>query len=216
MTQPQPLPAAIASTNAPDNNIRIGKVTQTAPLIVSVQGGDVVSPGVLNYANFTVGDIVALVRQDQSWLVLGTTAPGDITLATGQVNYAAATGADTTASGTASELDNARVTWVKRLGTTKARVDFSASCYTTVAATGVMFAMQFMTDPVAGAGPTVNGPAMVINTATEHTMMSSHGLVSGLAAGTYIMRPLWWRTSGTGTLTTDANDWLSYIVSEVN
>lgn len=65
-------PLAISQANAPDNRMRIGTVSTVNPLEVNVQGEVVRSPGVVDRSTgFTIGDVVALLRQDQTWLVLG-------------------------------------------------------------------------------------------------------------------------------------------------
>ncbi len=65
-------PLAISQANAPDNRMRIGTVSSVNPFTVNVQGENVVNPGVVDRSSgFTVGDVVALLRQDQTWLVFG-------------------------------------------------------------------------------------------------------------------------------------------------
>jgi hypothetical protein len=65
-------PLAIAQANAPDNRMRIGIVSSVNPFEVNVQGEVVRGPGVIDRSRgFVVGDVVALLRQDQTWLVLG-------------------------------------------------------------------------------------------------------------------------------------------------
>lgn len=59
-----------------NNNIRVGVVTATSPLEVSLNGGRVMTPGRLASYTPGVGDIVAMVRQDSTWLVLGEIMAG--------------------------------------------------------------------------------------------------------------------------------------------
>jgi hypothetical protein len=216
MTQPvQELPVAITVTSRPDNNVRIGVVTQSAPLKVNVQGGDVVSPGVIAGAHFAVGTNVALLRQDQSWLVLGAIASSSSTASTGQAIYAAFTGADATVGAGFGELDTARMTWVKRLDTTRVRIDLSVSSFSTAVTTAVEFGVQLL-DSTSTSVAIIVGPNLFFNIANTHLATSSFGVASGIPAGTYTVLPVWRRVSGAGTVTTDANDWLSYAVSEVD
>lgn len=76
------LPDAITDVLPPDNMVRMGVVTATNPLTVSMQGGLVKSPGRLGSYGPMVGDNVVLLRQDASWLVAGdvfsntSTVPG--------------------------------------------------------------------------------------------------------------------------------------------
>ncbi len=209
-----PYNKAVVDTLPSDNELRIGTVSQVAPLTISIQGGDVITPGVLFAANFSVGDVVAALRQDSTWLILGPVATSDLDVITGPVSFAGATGGDSTASASFSELGNAQQTFVKRFQNTRLRVDFAASCFTTAVNTAVEFGLQLLINS-SGGGLVSTGPAMLINNANEHLMMTNFSFLSGVSAGTYSIRPLWRRTSGAGTLTTDANDWLTYAVQEV-
>lgn len=65
--------AAEVGNLAPDNGLRVGKVVQVVPLIVNVAGGMVEGAGSL--ASVAVGDSVSLMRQGQTWLVLGVVSP---------------------------------------------------------------------------------------------------------------------------------------------
>jgi len=208
-------PDAITDALPPDDRLRIGKVKQVAPLLVDVQGGDVITPGVLNYANFTVGDTVSLLRQDQSWLVLGTNASSNDAVLTGQVSVSMNPGADTTAVGTFGNFGvGTSTTFTKRLSTTKLRIDFSASCFATGASAGARFGMDVFNSANAYQFTMCQ---MFINNIGEHLMFAGGGLFTGVAAGTYTLQPLWLRYSGAGTLNSVAtDDWLTYIVSEVN
>lgn len=66
------LAGAVAGLS-PDSGIRVGKVTQVVPLKVNVGGGEVEEAGSLAYV--AVGDSVAMIRQGQTWLVLGVVSP---------------------------------------------------------------------------------------------------------------------------------------------
>lgn len=207
-------PAAITDALPPDDRLRIGVVSQVAPLEVDVEGTPVRTPGVLNWANFSVGDTVALLRQDQSWLVLGVVAPSSFATMTGQVAFSNTPGADTTAGAAYSNLGVATVTtFTKRVAGSKLRIDFSCSCFTTAVTTSVQFGMDVFNSSNAYQ-PTM--ARMLINTANEHTMVVGGTLLTGVAPGTYSVQPLWLRFSGAGTLTTNADDWMTYFVSEVN
>lgn len=65
-------PGAISASMPPDDRLRIGVVTSTDPLIVDVQGA-LIQPGHLGTYAPAIGEPVALLRQDQSWLALGNT-----------------------------------------------------------------------------------------------------------------------------------------------
>lgn len=84
MTEPLPAvdPLATAIVDAPpapgtDTGVRVGTMQTASPLTVALQGGQVVSPGILTgVAPPAVGQAVALLRQDNSWLMLGPLRPG--------------------------------------------------------------------------------------------------------------------------------------------
>jgi hypothetical protein len=83
MTGPdQILIAALADAPATpgtgtDNTVRVGVVSAASPFTVAIQGGTVVQPGLLNGALAAVGDTVALLRQDSTWLCLGKIVSGN-------------------------------------------------------------------------------------------------------------------------------------------
>jgi hypothetical protein len=65
-------PLAIAQANSPDNRMRIGIVSSVVPFDIDVSGEPVHNPGVVDRSfGFAVGDVVALLREGQTWLVLG-------------------------------------------------------------------------------------------------------------------------------------------------
>lgn len=67
------------------NGMRTATVTAISPLTISVSGGEF-SSGVGTLGSYLpkVGDVVAVFRQDSSWLVLGSTSPG-VMIETGSV-----------------------------------------------------------------------------------------------------------------------------------
>lgn len=75
MSQPD-LTLAISQTMPPDSGVRVGTVTSVYPLKINLQGGSVENAGCLESYTPAIGDVVAMIRQDATWLVLGrTTAP---------------------------------------------------------------------------------------------------------------------------------------------
>lgn len=68
-----PYNEAVHEVLPPDDNMRIGVVTRVANgLLVNVQGADVAAGHLGSYGP-VLGDNVALLRQDETWLVLGST-----------------------------------------------------------------------------------------------------------------------------------------------
>lgn len=70
-------PEAIANQMPPDDRLRIGIVTNVSPVRVSVQGVELPGNAVGSYTP-VLGDNVAVLRQDNTWLVLGKTSSSDI------------------------------------------------------------------------------------------------------------------------------------------
>lgn len=68
------LPDAITDALPPDDRMRIGTITSVNPTIVTVQGSEI-SASPVNTVNLNVGDTVAVLRQDASWLILGEPIP---------------------------------------------------------------------------------------------------------------------------------------------
>jgi hypothetical protein len=64
------LPGQIASPLSA-HGVRIGKVVTTSPLTINVAGGIFEAGRLASYTTINVGDIVAVSRQENSWLVLG-------------------------------------------------------------------------------------------------------------------------------------------------
>jgi hypothetical protein len=85
MTGPdQGIVAAIANAPATpgtgtDNTVRVGVVATVSPLTISLQGGTVVRPGRIFGLSLAVGNNVALVRQDNTWVVLGRVVDETVT-----------------------------------------------------------------------------------------------------------------------------------------
>jgi hypothetical protein len=56
----------------PDSvGVRVGKILTTSPLVVSLGGGVINTPGRLASYTPVAGHVVALIRQDSTWLILG-------------------------------------------------------------------------------------------------------------------------------------------------
>jgi hypothetical protein len=68
-----PLSAALAAQSQGPNltTVRTGVVTGVNPLVLDVQGASIVNAGWLDSYEPVVNDVVAVLVQDQTWLVLG-------------------------------------------------------------------------------------------------------------------------------------------------
>jgi hypothetical protein len=67
------IPSAVTSVLPPDNELRIGTVTGISPFAVSVEGATINAAGRLASYGPVLGEPVALLRQDGTWLALGAT-----------------------------------------------------------------------------------------------------------------------------------------------
>lgn len=211
MTFPQRISAAMPA----DNEQVVGIVASLNPLTVNVRGGTVVNPGTLGSYVPGVGDTVQMLRQDATWLVLGASGSGaDATLTTAGFNDDSI--ADTTAAVNYTNVDGVRFDFLKRFNSTRVRVDLSVSCYTTAVTTKVQFGCDFINVTATPPSPRVDLAAMLINTANEHTMISSSAVFSGFGAALYAVQLLWLRVSGAGTLTINSDDWVSLLVTEIS
>lgn len=63
---------AIMEAMPSNNEMRISTITSISPLQISVQGGEVTAGKLASYAPI-IGDTVAVLRQDATWLILGST-----------------------------------------------------------------------------------------------------------------------------------------------
>jgi NAD(P)H-hydrate repair Nnr-like enzyme with NAD(P)H-hydrate epimerase domain len=206
---------AVAGAVPSDNELVSAVVASVNPLAVNVRGALVTrSLGVLGSYVPAVGDNVQVMRQDASWLILGVGnngVDGTLTLA----NYNS-TAAATTILAAFSNVNPARFTWTKRFASTKARVDLAVSCFSTAVTTKPRFGVDFINASPSSPSPRVNMAEMLINAANDHTTIAAHDAFSGFAAGTYTVQLLWLRVSGAGTLTINADDWVSLMVTEVS
>jgi hypothetical protein len=206
---------AVDGVLPPDNELVTGIVSAVSPLTVLIRGAGVTgSLGVLGSYVPAVGDNVQVLRQDATWLVLGVSSAGT-NVAGAAGNYNNNTAAATTILGTFSNVNPVRFDWTKRFAGTRVRVDLAASCFTTAINTKVRFGVDFINTAVSPSSPRRNIFEMLINPANDHTPMSGLDVFSGFAAATYGVQLIWLRVSGAGTLTINADDWVSLMVTEV-
>lgn len=67
--------AAAVNEKEEGNNVRVGTVKSLVPLKIDVGGGSLDASGVLGSYVPELEDVVACLRQDSTWLVLGVVAP---------------------------------------------------------------------------------------------------------------------------------------------
>lgn len=114
----------------------------------------------------------------------------------------------TTSSSFADTATGSSVSFTKVDGASRIRVDFHATCYVTAFSGVVEFAVR------------INGTdyavvKMNVQTTSVHKQLSGVAVISSIGAGTYTVQGRWRRVSGSGTVTVDANDWLSFAVAEI-
>jgi hypothetical protein len=149
-------PEAIVSQMPPDDELVIGTVTSGNPLTVNVRGGSV-QPGRLSTTGLTVGDPVALIRQDATWLALGKMIAGT------------ATGLSLTSLQMSTQGPGA-------LGLVAAEADVPGTTitFTTTAPNALVFAIWFG-----------DYEAIAANTATGVTMLRLDGVTLSSPAATW-------------------------------
>lgn len=204
---------------------RVGKLIgrdKAVGTVVSVQGdalrARVVMDGsaqdmpvkVLGHAEPQAGDRVVLVLVDGAWCVIDAYAqrwPESQGL-----NQQL--GADTTTSATFATLASTpSFTFTKRWDATRVCVRGDMQAFSTVNSTIVVIGVRFTdADAVVTEFHIVR---QYWSTAFIHTGFGGTKYCSGLVAGVYTVVPLWARWSGTGTITTNTDDWISYSAAEV-
>jgi hypothetical protein len=126
------------------------------------------------------------------------------------VSIGNATGAGTTTSATyANVAATSSFTFAKLSSSTGLYVPISLICYaatnTAVARLGVL--IDGVDYDLVGSYP--------FGVAGQQQCVSGGDTISGIAAGVYTIQARWLRVSGSGTLTTDANGWISLSATEV-
>lgn len=208
------LAGAVEDALPPDNEMVGGVVTAISPLRVLVRGADVNNPGTLGSYIPSVGDPVQMLRQDSTWLCLGSSVSGiDAT------NTAAFFNDNTVVVSTAgaayTNVTGASFAFTKRLDNSRVRVDVNVSAFLSVATnTKPRYGLDFIS---LSGGPSVRVDVMemLINPLSQHTMISGGALYGGIPADDYTVQLLWLRVSGGGTLNINNDDWVSVIVTEV-
>lgn len=203
---------AVGDVLPSDNELILATVLSVDPLRVDNRGASSPS-GVLGSYVPAVGDPVVVLRQDATLVTLGASVSGvDATNTFNGFNGAPA--GDTTVLGTYTNFDSVSFPFTKRLESTAVRLDYAVSCYSTGAGnTKPRFGVDFIS--AAGTVYRFDVFAMLINPVSTHTPMSAVAKLPGIPAGEYTVQAIWLRVSGAGTLTVDAEDWVSLMASEV-
>lgn len=194
------------------SGMRIGIVVSTAPLLVSLNGGTLDSAGTLRSYTPRVGDNVAMVRQGSTWLVLGATASGDGTNSLpGIAGYNNIAGTGTTTSASFADMPGATTfAFAKRTTSSLVRVDFGTTFFVAGAQAGVEFGVRMNAIDTA--------ISRYLDTLTINVRLSAPAgqlYLTGIPAGDQTITLRWRRVRGTGTVSQNGDDWLSFAAMEV-
>lgn len=204
----------------------LGLMWQLRPATVSSAGSDTASPKIV-----FDGDSVALTATNLTGdalepgsRLMGMILPGGANYVIGYlgpslqstVGYCSTTGfatAGTTTSGVFVDLPGPKTaTMVKKLSSTALMFSMTATSYTNIVATEVIFGINI-------AGPVtsldLNMAVLFHNSVLVHAQAAGVNSLPGVEAGTLTFTARWARLVGTGTLTQDANDWVSFSVMEI-
>lgn len=153
------------------------------------------------------GDRVGLLKFGVEWVVVGTftaTDPEDVAYL-----GAAAIGSTTSATYVATPSAE-EVTFVKAWDDTNVRMAVNVGVYANASTTGVAFGLRF-----AELALNYDVAQLIIDTASAHKFVAGLRIEPGIPAGTYTVQLQWKRSFAGSTVQQDANDWVSFGVSEV-
>lgn len=214
------LSRAIADSLPPDNGMRVGIVQSINPLVVTIQGAPVTLVGQLT-ASASVGDPVALIRQDQSWLVLGAIVNSEAAPDGNAVDQTVTNITDSTTSATLVPL----VGWVP-LAFHRARANSRLDMQLTFGArptvavpVSALYGLRFThTETGEQWTPTII-PAATYSTASVHLSHTTRRVQTpapALGAGDMTIEVMWRRSTGAGTLNTASGfDTIGVVVKEL-
>lgn len=208
--------AAVKGTQPPDNELVLGTVASLVPFVVNTRNGPVNNPGVLGSYRPGLGDPVQMMRQNGTWLVMGSSASA-VNAAAGIASFNDDTANDNTALGTFTNLDPVRFGFVKRLPGSNVVVNFHCSVFISASSnTNVEFGLDFLAASLTAVTQRVVVCGMQINPLNTHTMISATVPYGNIAAGIYTIQALWRRSAGAGTINiAPTDDWVSIMVTEV-
>jgi len=217
------LPAAAVAAMPPDDGIRVGIVAGINPLRVTLQGAPVTLLGRLSGTSLSVGDSVAMIRQDGSWLVLGTVVQGDSAAPTDRNIVNGTTSALTwgpISSATFADVAGASVSFVRQRPNSRLRFSLLVSARQTGGATVVGAYALRVHNPVTGAewAPTIlpavsySAASIQVPATIERVLLPTAALGTGSLVAQLQVR----RLSGTGTISSNSGgDTFSLTVEEV-
>jgi hypothetical protein len=121
-----------------------------------------------------------------------------------------ASAAGTTTSAAYADMPGSpAVTITKAYTNTRLKVDFHATCFSTAVTTVVRFAAG-----ISGVGDG-DIAQLFFNPAATHLQVSGSAIFPVPVSGSVTVTGRWRRVAGAGTISTDANDWVSISVQEI-
>lgn len=198
--------ATAAEAAKSNTGLRLGTVvsSSSAGVMVSVSGGTVGPAATVSSYSPAVGDTVAIIRQDSSWLVLGGSAPVPNGLASIQ-----GTGSGQTIGAGNTLINNTTATFVKRANGTRTLARIIGSGW---ASGGTNFAFGFGVN-VGNLGDQDLG-LYLFNPGGDHRTFGGERLLTGLLAGTYSFHAYGRTPGGINVVTVDSSDRWSVTLME--
>jgi hypothetical protein len=106
------------------------------------------------------------------------------------------------------------LTFTKRWTSTRVRVPVHVSAYNTTSTdTGLKIGVRFTS--TAGVDTDYDVARILYNPVNQHLSFGATAYLTGVAADTWTVKPIWARYVGSGTLTQDTGDWVSAAAAEI-
>lgn len=185
-------------------------VASASPFQISYRGGKVSATYLSSYAP-AVGATVAIVVQGSSFLVLGALG----SLANKNSVWTVSASTTNTANPAYGVLTGTpNFQWTKYSSVSFAKFTVNASCYCQTSNSSVGWGIR-ITSNTSGASADYDVALQSFNSTLFHLNASNTRLVSGVAADSYTVYPIWKRAGGTGTITQDSGDQYGFSAEEV-
>lgn len=209
MTSPS-LVQAVTDAMPPDNGIRVGKVDSLGPFRVNLAGG-LIPAGILNSYVPAVGDQVALIRQDQTWLAIGRIGSADMAYPT-FANLTMDNPSFTITSGSFATFTGSEFNLSKASSGSVIESEFQTASFLSVAGnTAIEISIVLVGTP--GTFEFVIG--RYFQQLATHTAWGGSRALAGVPAGDYNCRLRGRRVSGTPNPGWNSADYVTLNVKEV-
>jgi hypothetical protein len=198
------LSRSVAESQPPDDGVRVGIVASVSPLVITLQGVPLTLAGQLG-VSVSVGDAVALLRQDQSWLVLGAILNREEASDGNFADQTLSNITDSIASFTLTPIAGwPTMTFRRSRPNSRLDMQLTVGARPTGAVPNTALYALRITNPATGGTwtPTII-PAVTYSTASAHASITVRRLglpAAELGAGDLEAEILWRRSTGTGTI----------------